>query len=265
MKTHRGFLTLDHVSHEYHGDRHANTPSLSDICIHAKDGEFVTVVGPSGCGKTTLFNIAAGLIQPTQGKVLLGDKDITGTTGHVGYMLQRDLLLPWRSVLKNVVLGLEIQRIPKEESTQEAIELLNRFGLGQFIHRYPDTLSGGMRQRCAFIRTLLSRKEILLLDEPLGALDAQTRVLMQEWLLDVWEEFKKTVFFITHDIPEGVFLSDRIYVLSSRPGRIIDEVLIDLPRPRSNSLRSNPKYIQYCEHITGIIRSESVHSLENNE
>ncbi len=264
MEKKENFLMLKNINHNYSCEKNTVTNSLDNISIDLADGEFVTVVGPSGCGKTTLFNIAAGLLTPTQGSVILKGQDVTGKTGHVGYMLQRDLLLPWRTVLKNVILGLELQGISREESEKEAIELLNRFSLGQFINRYPDTLSGGMRQRCAFIRTLLSRKDILLLDEPLGALDAQTRVLMQEWLLDVWEEFRKTVFFITHDIDEAVFLSDRIYVLSSRPGRLLEEIKVDLPRPRNSSIRYNPKFVEYKEHIVDLIRSESIASLENN-
>jgi len=257
------FLEIKGITH-YYTENKNKMFAIDNVSLNVADGEFVTVVGPSGCGKSTLFNIIAGLIKPSKGQIILNGNDITETKGHVGYMLQRDLLLPWRSVLNNVILGLEIQGVNKKESIKEAKELLTRFGLEAFMDKLPHTLSGGMRQKCAFIRTLLSRKETLLLDEPLGALDAQTRLLMQEWLLDVWGQFKKTVFFITHDIEEAVFLSDRVYVLTSRPSKVIEEIVIDLERPRNSSTRLNEKFAIYRENILNMIRNESIKSFESN-
>lgn len=186
--------------------------ALKDTSLQIKEGSFVSIIGPSGCGKSTLFNIIAGLIKPSTGEVLLDGKDIVGKNGYVGYMLQKDLLLPWRTIMHNVILGLEIKGISKKEAISQAAPLLERYGLGGFENHYPDELSGGMRQRAALLRTLLYDQDIILLDEPFGALDAQTRLLMQEWLLQIWVDFKKTILFITHDIDEAIFLSDDIYI-----------------------------------------------------
>jgi len=258
----QSFLTVNNLTHSYVQDKGQRLPAIQDVNMNIKNGEFVSLVGPSGCGKSSLFNIIAGLIDPDEGSIMMAGSDVTGTTGHVGYMLQRDLLLPWRSVLDNVILGQELQGITKKQAREEARVFLEKFGLGSFEDKFPDTLSGGMRQRAAFIRTLLSKKDIFLLDEPLGALDAQTRVLMQEWLLEVWDEFKKTVLFITHDIEEAVYLSDRVYVMSARPGRILAEVLIDLPRPRKTSIRTDPTYMKLKAEIMDLIRSESLKALD---
>ena len=258
----QGFLTVSNLTHSYVQDKGESFTAIQDVKMSIKNGEFVSLVGPSGCGKSSLFNIIAGLIDPDEGSVIMDGSDVTGTTGHVGYMLQRDLLLPWRSVLDNVILGQEIQGIPRKQARQEARVFLDKFGLGSFADKFPDTLSGGMRQRAAFIRTILFKKDIFLLDEPLGALDAQTRILMQEWLLEVWEEFKKTVLFITHDIEEAVFLSDRVYVMSARPGRILAEININLPRPREISIRTDPTYMKLKAEIMDLIRSESLKALD---
>jgi ABC-type nitrate/sulfonate/bicarbonate transport system ATPase subunit len=194
--------------------------------------EFVTLLGPSGCGKSTLCNIVAGLIRPDAGTVRLNGASLDGSRGRVAYMQQKDLLLPWRTVLANAVLGMEIQRIPRADARLEAREMLRRFGLEGFEGAYPGLLSGGMRQRVALVRTLLCRRDLLVLDEPFGALDAMTRSAMQGYLLRLREEFGRTVLFITHDIEEAVLLSDRIYVMTARPGRIRAEVPVELPHPR---------------------------------
>jgi len=247
-----GSIAVEGVSKHF-GDLHA----LDSVSLTAAPGEFVCLVGPSGCGKSTLFNIIAGLLAPDSGRVLIGNRDVTGSSGHVGYMLQRDLLLPWRTVLDNVVLGLDVQRIKHRESYPRARELLRRFGLSRFENTYPAALSGGMRQRCAVIRTILYDAPVFLLDEPFSALDAQTRILMQEWLLEVWESLGKTVFYITHDVEEGVYLADRVYVMSARPGRLIDEVRIDFDRPRGPELRTSPRFLEIKGHLLGVIRSEA--------
>ena len=194
--------------------------ALSPIALAIPQGRFVSLIGPSGCGKSTIFNLIAGLLEPTSGRVVIDGIDATGTIGRVGYMLQKDLLLPWRTVLDNVVLGMEIQDVPIREARERALPLLQRYGLAGFEHLYPDALSGGMRQRAALLRTLLFDTDIILLDEPFGALDAQTKLQMQEWLLQLWNDFRKTVVFVTHDVEEAVFLSDEVVVMGTRPGRV---------------------------------------------
>jgi ABC-type nitrate/sulfonate/bicarbonate transport system ATPase subunit len=241
-------LILKNVSMVFHGDGHAFT-ALAPIDLEVPAGRFVSLIGPSGCGKSTIFNIAAGLQLPTTGRVIIGGEDATGTIGQVGYMLQKDLLLPWRTVLDNVALGMEIRGVPKSEARERALPLLHRYGLGGFEHRYPSALSGGMRQRAALLRTLLVDVDVILLDEPFGALDAQTKAHMQEWLLQLFQDFGRTVIFVTHDVEEAIFLSDDIYVMASRPGRIIEKMPIDLPRPRDRTIVSSPRFVamkKYC-------------------
>jgi ABC-type nitrate/sulfonate/bicarbonate transport system ATPase subunit len=250
-------VRVEHVSKEFPGDVQA----LDDINLQAEAGQFVAVVGPSGCGKSTLFNIVAGLIRPDTGRVLLGDRDMTGTTGHCGYMLQRDLLLPWRTVIDNVVIGLDVQGIPRSESYARARELLQRFGLQRFERSYPAALSGGMRQRCAVIRTILYDAPVFLLDEPFTALDAQTRLLMQEWLLEVWSSLGKTVFYITHDIDEAIFLSDRVFAMSARPGHLLSVVDVELDRPRSYEVRLDPHFVGLKAQLVALIRGEAERAL----
>jgi ABC-type nitrate/sulfonate/bicarbonate transport system ATPase subunit len=192
-------------------------------------------IGPSGSGKSTLFNLITGLAQPDSGEIVIEcESGLKRRAGRVGYMPQRDLLLPWRSVLNNVILGPEIDGRSKREARQKARDLLPLFGLDGFENVYPDTLSGGMRQRAALLRTFLTGRDVLLLDEPFGALDALTRRELQRWLLEVWARFRKTILFITHDVEEAVFLADHVLVFSARPGRIVKELRVDLPRPRES-------------------------------
>jgi len=224
-------IELRHVSKTFSGIDHA-VPALQDISFKVMPGEFVTIIGASGSGKSTLFNLCVGLLEPNEGEILIDDERPENRAGMVGYMPQRDLLLPWRSVLDNVLIPLEIQGIPRRESRQKALEMLPHFGLETFENEYPSALSGGMRQRAALLRTWLMGRSTLLLDEPFGALDALTRKELQNWLLGVWQEFGRTVMFITHDVEEAVYLADRVLVLSARPGEIKRELKIDLPRPR---------------------------------
>ena len=240
-------------------------PAVDDVSLQVGAGEFVSLVGPSGCGKSTLFNILAGLVQPDGGRIFLGDRDVTGQTGHVGYMLQRDLLLPWRTVLDNVVLGQDVRGIPRKTSYAEARTLLGRFGLLQHEKQFPAALSGGMRQRSAMIRTILYGSPILLLDEPLSALDAQTRLLMQEWLLEVWSLLGSSVFYITHDLEEALFLSDRVYVMSARPGRILEEVKVDLSRPRTSEIRTAAGFVGLKARIMDVVREQAQIALASED
>jgi ABC-type nitrate/sulfonate/bicarbonate transport system ATPase subunit len=212
------------------------------VSLRAERSEFVSIIGPSGCGKSTIFNVIAGLTEPTSGDVLLDGERPASRLGHSAYMPQKDLLLPWRSVLANVILGLEIQGVDRNEARARALERLPAFGLDGFADRYPAALSGGMRQRAAFLRTLLLGRDLLLLDEPFGALDALTRAEMQEWLLGIWEASRPTVLFITHDVDEALLLSDRVYVLSSRPATVRATLAVDLPRPRHLELATTPEF-----------------------
>src|SRR6476660_6906686 len=227
--------------------------ALAPVTLSIEIGRFVSLVGPSGCGKSTLFNIIAGLLQPTEGRVLIDGEDATGTIGRVGYMLQKDLLLPWRTVLDNVILGMEVQGKPLREARQRALPLLQKYGLAGFEYLYPNSLSGGMRQRAALLRTLLFDTDVILLDEPFGALDAQTKLQMQEWLMQLWSDFKKTVVFVTHDVEEAIYLSDEIHVMGTRPGRILQSIPITLPRPRMRTTALTPEFIAIKERCLKLL------------
>ena len=227
--------------------------ALDGTSIEIPSGTFVSIIGPSGCGKSTLFNIIAGLDRPTDGQVLLAGEDRTGQQGLVGYMLQKDLLLPWRTVLGNVVLGLEIAGVGKKERQSLARRFLEHYGLAGFEDHYPAQLSGGMRQRAALLRTILFNREVVLLDEPFGALDALTRAQMQEWLLDLWDDLGKTVLFVTHDIDEAIYLSDVVYVMSPRPGRIVARINIDLDRPRKPAIVTSSRFTRLKEHALELL------------
>ena len=216
--------------------------ALGGVTISAGRAEFVSLIGPSGCGKSTIFNVVAGLLEPTSGDVLVDGHRPPSRLGLVGYMPQKDLLLPWRTILDNVVLGLEIRGVDRDTACREALRHFPAFGLQGFEHRYPAALSGGMRQRAAFLRTLLLGKDALLLDEPFGALDALTRAEMQEWLLRIWESYRPTVLFITHDVDEAILLSDRVYVLTERPAAVRREVRVPLPRPRRYDVVTTPEF-----------------------
>ena len=234
-------IELRHISKTFFGVHHI-VPALEDVSFKVMPGEFVTIIGASGSGKSTLFNLCVGLHEPDEGEILIDGERPENRAGMVGYMPQRDLLLPWRSVLDNVLIPLEIQGIPKRESRQKALEMLPHFGLETFENEYPSALSGGMRQRAALLRTWLMGRSTLLLDEPFGALDALTRKELQDWLLRVWQEFGRTVMFITHDVEEAVYLADRVIVLSARPGKIKRELKIDLPRPRRQRMIAEPEF-----------------------
>ncbi|MGE0037314.1 MAG: ABC transporter ATP-binding protein [Xanthobacteraceae bacterium] len=252
-------LAVDDVSMAF------KTPSgtfeaLAPVSLSIPQGRFVSLIGPSGCGKSTIFNIIAGLLEPTGGRVLIDGIDATGTIGRVGYMLQKDLLLPWRTVLDNVILGMEIQGVPSGEARGRALPLLQRYGLAGFEHLYPNALSGGMRQRAALLRTLLFDTDVILLDEPFGALDAQTKLHMQEWLMQLWGDFGKTVLFVTHDVDEAIYLSDELHVMATRPGRVVESIPITLPRPRLRNSALSPEFIaikERCLELLNVNRAAS--------
>lgn len=247
-----GALTLSNVTHVF-GAGPDSVTAVSDISIEVSAGQFVSLIGRSGCGKTTLFNIVAGLLTPSRGRVLLDGDDVTGRAGLVAYMLQKDLLLPWRTVIENVVLGLELAGVPKRQSWPKALPLLKRYGLAGFENSFPSSLSGGMKQRAALLRTLLCERDVILLDEPFGALDAQTRMTMQEWLLGLWKDFERTVVLVTHDVDEAIFMSDVVYVLSPRPGRLKFTIEIALPRPRSRAITTTPEFSRLKEQCLDLL------------
>ena len=250
-------LQVENVRHVF-----GETAALAPTSLEVAEGEFVSLVGPSGCGKSTLFNIVSGLIRPTEGRVLLDGRDVTGTTGHVGYMLQKDLLLPWRTVTENIVLGAALHGRAGRRDRAEALALADRYGLGEFVDHYPHALSGGMRQRVALMRTLAFHRDVMLLDEPFGALDSQTRLRMQQWLLEVWENEGRTILFITHDVDEAIFLSDRVLVMSARPGRIRAGYEIGLPRPRDFQLLTSDAFTELKREILELLYSETLKQLE---
>jgi len=214
--------------------------ALDDVTLHAAEGEFVSLVGPSGCGKSTLLNLICGLMEPDSGSIRL-QGDALPRLGRVGLMPQQDLLMPWRRVMDNLLLGPEIQRRDRTEALQEALALLPLFGLQGFEESYPSQLSGGMRQRAALLRTMLTHPTVLALDEPFGALDALTRRSMRDWLLQVWERFGQTVLFVTHDVDEAIYLSERVLVMSPRPGTIALALDVPLPRPREQTQLDTPE------------------------
>jgi len=239
--------------------------ALSDLEVSIRPGELVTVVGPSGCGKSTLFNILAGLEEPDPGNILRL-KGVSSTAadllGKVSFMPQRDLLLPWRNVIDNAILALEIEGIPRAQARRQAMDMLPEFGLAGFEAQYPNQLSGGMRQRVALMRTFLFKRDLMLLDEPFGALDALTRMMMQRWLLDVWQKHKRTVLFITHDVDEAIFLGDRVLVMTARPGKIKLEQVVDLPRPRKADIVTSPEFIALKKTLLEAIEEESMKSFQ---
>lgn len=227
--------------------------ALQETNMSVEEGRFISIIGPSGCGKSTLFNIIAGLMPPTSGQVLADGQNIVGKAGYVGYMLQKDMLLPWRTILDNIILGLEVRGVPHGQSVERALPLMEKYGLKGFDTHYPKELSGGMRQRAALLRTLLYDRDIMLLDEPFGALDAQTRLSMQTWLLEIWRDFRKTVLFVTHDIDEAIFLSDDIYVFSPRPGRLKAKITVTIERPRSPEDMTTPQFMELKHHLLDLL------------
>ncbi len=232
-------------------------PVLAGVNLTVSPGQIVAIIGPSGCGKSTLLNIIAGLDQPDAGTVEVDGDPAGQRLGRIGYMQQKDLLFPWRSVLDNAALGLEIQGTSRRQARRRALELTELFGLNGFEHQYPFALSGGMRQRAAFLRTMLLDQEVVLLDEPFGALDALTRVQMQEWLLELWGALGKTIILITHDVDEAILMSDRVYVMTARPGSITMVLDISLPRPRNFMEVTQPAFVELKARLLAPLHDES--------
>ena len=248
-------LKIDNVVKEYVGNK-GKTVALNGVSLDIKENEFICVVGPSGCGKSTLLNIIAGLLEPTSGAVYLDGKKIEGTGVERGVVFQGYALFPWRTVLKNVMFGLEMKRMPKAQAEEIAKKYIKAVGLEGFEHAYPKELSGGMRQRVAIARAYAADPEVLLLDEPFGALDAQTRVQPQSELLNTWEHEKKTCFFITHDVDEAIILAQRVIIMSARPGRIKRIVDIDIPYPRTQATKTDPRFLELKTEIWNEVYQE---------
>ncbi|KXS35850.1 MAG: NitT/TauT family transport system ATP-binding protein [Methanohalophilus sp. T328-1] len=240
-----GRLVIENVGQSFEKDKGETTDALKDVNFEVKDGEFVCIIGPSGCGKTTLLRIVAGLDRADSGSILLDGETITSPDPRRGMVFQEYSLFPWRTVMDNVTFGLDMSGMDRKESRKIAEEYLRLVGLEQFRDSYPYELSGGMRQRIAIVRALANDPAVLLMDEPFGSLDAQTRNKLQQELLQIWESKKITILFVTHSVDEAVYLSDRIAVMTSRPGRIKEMIDVDLPRPRdrtstsANKLRNN--------------------------
>jgi ABC-type nitrate/sulfonate/bicarbonate transport system ATPase subunit len=229
---------------------------LDGVDFNVDEGEFVSLIGPSGCGKTTLLNCIAGLDEPDSGSIEMEGLAASRRLGRVGFMPQKDLLLPWRTVLDNAILGLELMGQPRVEARRRALALTETFGLGGFEDQYPSALSGGMRQRAAFLRTLLVDQDLVLLDEPFGALDAFTRGQMQEWLLSLWGSLGKTIVLVTHDVEEAVLLSDRVYVLTPRPAQVKLVLDIGLPRPRHYQMVTDGAFVSLKAKLLAALREE---------
>ncbi|WP_027173238.1 ABC transporter ATP-binding protein [Methylobacterium sp. 10] len=235
--------------------------AVSDVSLNVQPGEFVSIVGPSGCGKSTLLNALAGFLTPSGGTVTVDGEAISGPSADRGMIFQQYSLFPWKTVRENVEFGLKMKGVSRSERERRARTLLGLAGLTQFENHYPDRLSGGMKQRVGIVRALATGPRILLLDEPFGALDAQTRLIMQQILTNMWQRLKISVLFVTHDIDEAIFLSDRIYVMTARPGSIKAEVVVPLPRPREPSMTLSSEFLGLRRGLMSLIREESIRAM----
>ena len=241
-------LEVQHITKSY-----PDKTVIEDINLHLEQRELVCLLGVSGAGKTTLFHIIAGLLQPDCGQVLLDGEDITSKPGYISYMLQKDLLLPYKMVIDNVCLPLRIQKISKKKARQTALPYFAEFGLAGTEYKYPHQLSGGMRQRAALLRTYLSATKVALLDEPFSALDTITKSAMHDWYLSVMQKINLSTLFITHDIDEAILLSDRIYILGDSPGKIIGEISVSEPKPRAKDFCLTDQFLIYKRQITEML------------
>ena len=257
-----GALRLDAIARTFPGvNGGPATVALQPTSLRVDEKDFITILGPSGCGKSTLLRIVAGLDRPTQGRVLLDGVPVTGPGRDRGMVFQSYTLFPWLTVEQNIRFGLREQRMPEGRQREIAGHYIASVGLAGFERHYPRMLSGGMQQRTGLARALANDPRILLLDEPFGALDHQTRGLMQELLLSVWEAERKTVLFVTHDIEEAIFMANRVLVMTARPGRIKDEVKVDLPHPRHYTMKTSPAFSALKAHLTEETRVEALHAL----
>ncbi len=258
-------LIIEAVSRTFppvHGGK--PTQALLPATLSVADNDFITLLGPSGCGKSTLLRMIAGLDTPTSGRILLDGKPVTGPGADRGMVFQSYTLFPWLTIAENIGFGLREKGVPANERSEIVAQWLDRVGLRGFAQHYPKQLSGGMQQRTAIARALANAPAILLLDEPFGALDNQTRALMQELLLGIWERERKTVVFVTHDIEESIFLASRVLVMSARPGRFKADIAVDLPHPRHYTIKTSPEFSALKARLTEEIRVEAVLAAEEH-
>ena len=248
-------VKIDHVEKIYDG-RQGKMIALNGVDLDIYENEFVCVVGPSGCGKSTLLNIIAGLLEPTSGAVYVDGKKVEGTGMERGVVFQQYALFPWLTVKKNVMFGLKLKGLPEDEAEAIAMKYIKMVQLEDFVNSYPKELSGGMKQRVAIARAYAVQPEVLLMDEPFGALDAQTRTQLQAELIQTWQEEKKTCFFITHDVEEAIILATKVIVMSARPGRIKRIIDVNLPYPRTQDLKMQPEFMSLKAEIWGEVYQE---------
>ena len=256
-------LSIQGVSRTFTSPKGLQTQALLPVDFEVQENDFVTILGPSGCGKSTMLRIVAGLDHPTQGRVLLDGQPVEGPGADRGMVFQSYTLFPWLTIAQNIRFGLRERGLSEADQKDRSEFFIAKVGLRGFEHHFPKQLSGGMQQRTAIARALANDPKILLMDEPFGALDNQTRVLMQELLLGIWESARKTVLFVTHDIDESIFMANRVAVFSARPGRIKTELAVDLPHPRHYTIKTSPEFMALKARLTEEIRTESMASAEH--
>jgi len=254
----RPLLSIQGVSRTFVSPKGQATQALLPVDFDVQENDFVTILGPSGCGKSTMLRIVAGLDHPSSGRVLLGGRPVEGPGADRGMVFQSYTLFPWLTIEQNIRFGLRERGMPEAQQKERAQYFIAKVGLRGFEQHFPKQLSGGMQQRTAIARALANDPKILLMDEPFGALDNQTRVLMQELLLGIWEAERKTVMFVTHDIDEAIFMANRVAVFSARPGRIKTEIAVDLPHPRHYTIKTSPEFMDLKARLTEEIRAESM-------
>ncbi len=251
-------LSIQGVSRTFTSEKGKSTQALLPVDFDVKENDFVTILGPSGCGKSTMLRIVAGLDHPTSGRVLLDGRPVEGPGADRGMVFQSYTLFPWLTIEQNIRFGLRERGMPESQQKERAQYFIAKVGLRGFEQHFPKQLSGGMQQRTAIARALANDPKILLMDEPFGALDNHTRVLMQELLLGIWEAERKTVMFVTHDIDEAIFMANRVAVFSARPGRIKSEIAVNLPHPRHYTIKTSPEFMDLKARLTEEIRAESM-------
>ncbi len=254
-------LVIDQVGKVYNS-KGGEMVALDRTSFKVKEGEFITILGPSGCGKSTILRIVAGLEEPSSGAVYISGHKVKGPGPDRGMVFQSYTLYPWLNVEDNITFGLKLKGTTQKKCKEVARHYLDLIGLNGFEKHYPIQLSGGMKQRVAIARALANDPEILLMDEPFGALDAQTRSIMQEILLKAWDESKKTILFITHDVEESIFLADSVYVMTARPGRLKENIAVNLPRPREYSIKNSSEFLSLKTRLLGLIREETLKAMK---
>lgn len=254
-------LSVSNITMKFRTRRGVEVTAVDNLSLEVADREFISIVGPSGCGKSTLLRVIAGLVEPNAGEVLLDGRQIDGPSAARGMVFQTYTLFPWLTVRGNVEFGSRLRALPAVERTKVAQNYIEMIGLKNFEHHYPKELSGGMMQRVAIARALANDPEVLLMDEPFGALDAQTRIIMQELLVNLWQRTPKTIIFVTHDIDEAIFLSERVYIMTARPGQIKQVLTVDLPRPRSLDLITSPIFLDMKRAVLDSIKQEGLKAI----